>query len=118
MALSRKEVQQRYREKVRRDTIEAYGGMCDVCGSIKDLEVDHENGLGNHHRDSIFHQGHRSPGGWNFYLWLKKNGYPKKGYRLLCKKCHDDKHPLRKSRRDGFVDEIQQELDIIDPIPF
>lgn len=28
------------------------------------------------------------PSGWNFYRWLKNNGFPKKDFQLLCFNCN------------------------------
>ena len=118
--MSQRERQARYRKKLCAEMIAAYGGKCAVCGSTENLELDHKNGLGNHHRDSIFKYGHSSPGGWNFYLWLKKQGWPQGDYELKCKSCHDEKHPNRKGKEqhNGFVEEIDIERDILDPVPF
>jgi 5-methylcytosine-specific restriction endonuclease McrA len=89
------EQEKRYRMRLRAAVVEAYGGKCAECGdSFADhLELDHENGHGNEQRAEIFGYGHASPGGWNFYRWLKVHGYPQDaGLRLLCKDCHDKKH--------------------------
>lgn len=98
------ERQRRYRRKLRSDAISAYGGHCWRCGSTRQdsLEFDHIDGGGNAHRSSLFNQGHNSPGGWNFYRWLRKCGWPRDlGLQLLCSDCHDLKHPSRvgKERR-------------------
>jgi hypothetical protein len=122
----------RYRRKVRHDAIVAYGGKCVDCGCAEEhrLEFDHENGGGNLHRDSIFHYGHQSPGGWNFCVYLKKLGYPKDlGILLRCDECHDKKHPNRPPRSerkgspamqnpDEYKREIREKQDKEDPIPF
>jgi hypothetical protein len=84
----------RYRLKIRRETITAYGGKCAKCSNSNydDLELDHVEGQGNKQREEIFGYGHNSPGGWNFYLWLKKHGFPQDlGLQLLCTDCHDEK---------------------------
>jgi hypothetical protein len=96
--------QRRYRAKLRHDAITAYGGACYDCGTTREevIEFDHQDGHGNEHRNKVFGYGHASPGGWNFYLYLKKLGYPKDiGIALRCVDCHDLKHPERvgKERR-------------------
>lgn len=56
---------------------------CTICGNIdlRVLSIDHINGGGYAHLKEIgIH------GGTNFYLWLKKQGYPS-GYQVLCMNC-------------------------------
>lgn len=48
------------------------------------LEIDHINGNGNKERKEV--TGHLT-GGESFYLWLKRNNYPK-GYQVLCANCN------------------------------
>ncbi len=64
--------------------IEAYGGKCQCCGesNIEFLSIDHINGGGRQHRISV------SSPGCAFYLWLRRNGYPKKEFRALCCNCN------------------------------
>ncbi len=68
--------------KLRSDALKEYGEKCVCCGETTQefLQIDHVNGSGLAHRKSI-------PGG-NIYLWLKKNNYPKDGFRLLCANCN------------------------------
>lgn len=79
----------RYRRRLKLAALEAYGGKCDECGETEPdlLEIDHIHGFGNEHRERLFGYGHASPGGWNFYLWLKKNRWPE-GFRVRCRTCH------------------------------
>lgn len=84
-----KERYKEYRLSVKLDAMEAYGGaFCCVCNSpdIEVLEIDHIEG-GNQHRNSLNMEG----GGYTFYLWLKRNGYPD-GYRVLCPTCNKKAH--------------------------
>lgn len=71
--------------QVRMEVIKAYGGVCDCCGEAtwQFLEIDHRNGEGNKHRRAL-----GVNGGYQFYLWLRKNNYPKEGFRLLCSNCN------------------------------
>jgi len=118
----------RYRRKLKHEALQAYGGKCVDCEETKEseLEFDHENGNGNIHRSKIFGYGHASPGGWMFYLWLKKCGYPRDlGLAIRCEKCHTKKHPNRqkKENRKGSPalqnpKEMEEELQRLDPIPF
>lgn len=73
------------RRKVKLEVIEAYGGRCVCCGEDRFmvLQMHHVNGDGAEHRREI-----GLPGGYVFYSWLKKQGFPKEGYELLCCNCH------------------------------
>jgi hypothetical protein len=57
------------------------GIQCSCCGEkeIRFLCIDHVNGGGTKHRESI--------GRSNTYMWLKKNNYPK-GFQVLCANCN------------------------------
>ena len=71
-----------YDRRLRLEMIKAYGGRCACCGESKweFLELDHTNGDGASHRKSIK--------GCSISKHLKKRGYPKEGYRLLCSNCN------------------------------
>lgn len=86
---------QRYREyrrqglaRLRSDVLVAYGNACACCGERepKFLAVDHVHGGGRKHRRSI---GARSAP--DFYRFLKKNGFPKEDFQLLCHNCNQAK---------------------------
>lgn len=66
------------------DVLEHYGRECACCSERhrEFLTIDHIAGGGKAHRKIV---GNR--GGWMFYKWLKKNGYPA-GYRILCFNCN------------------------------
>jgi hypothetical protein len=84
MAYIKKSSQKKYRIKLKQEVIQYYGGKCECCGEnyINFLTIDHVNGGGRKHRKEINIQG-----GWKFYEWLKKNGYPE-GFRVLCFNCN------------------------------
>ena len=67
--------------EIRIDVLQAYGNQCACCGEKepKFLAIDHINGGGNKHRQSV---GASS----TFYRWLKRNDYPE-GYQILCHNC-------------------------------
>ena len=70
--------------KLKIEIIAAYGGCCKCCGEdrIEFLNIDHVNGGGTKHIKSLQKRGS------SFYGWLKANGYPKDGYRILCWNCN------------------------------
>lgn len=71
-----------YRAGARADVLRAYGGRCVCCGEDRDhfLSIDHVMRDGHLHRASI--------GNNNIYLWLRRNGFPKDRFRLLCHNCN------------------------------
>ena len=82
-----------YRDKLKTDMVNAYGGKCLHC-NIKDPEVlvlDHihddakEDRLKNNHT-----------GGYFMYAKLKKLGWPKNNYQLLCHNCNYKKELKRR----------------------
>ena len=72
----------RWRDRVRRECIEAYGGKCACCGEAHHefLTAEHKKGGGHAHRKSI--------NGINFWYWLRKMGFPKRDFELRCWNCN------------------------------
>jgi hypothetical protein len=68
---------------IRARVLAAYGGCCVCCGEAEPrfLSVDHINGGGHLHRKAV-------GSGCAFYYWLKRQGYPKDDFRLLCHNCN------------------------------
>jgi hypothetical protein len=64
-----------------------YGGECACCGekNYKFLTIDHINGEGRKHRESI-KSGMKS-GGSYFYRWIRDNEYPNY-LQVLCYNCN------------------------------
>jgi hypothetical protein len=73
-------IQRAYRLRLRQEVIQAYGGACTCCGETTPefLAVDHIYGDGKRERGN--------PG--DFYPRLKREGFPKDKYRLLCHNCN------------------------------
>jgi len=71
--------------KVRGEVRHAYGERCQCCGECGPLflSLDHVENNGAAHRREL-----KIPGGHSFYLWLRRNGFPKKGYQMLCMNCN------------------------------
>jgi len=77
-----------YYKKVRLELLIHYSDnppKCACCGKegIENLALDHIKGGGNKELRNIG----LSKGGFNFYCWLRKQGYPE-GYRVLCHNCN------------------------------
>lgn len=84
--------------------VAAYGGKCAHCG-INDqvvLDIDHIDNNGSIHRKQGIH-------GWQLYRLLKRQGWPKDNYQLLCKNCNWRKEILR--RRPAEIQAIYDELE-------
>lgn len=73
-----------YYTKAKIEMIKAYGGKCVCCNEThrRFLTIDHTSEIGYKHRKSIKRYGS------TFYAWLRKQGYPKDKYRLLCMNCN------------------------------
>jgi len=76
-----REPSRRYRQKLRRAVLEAYGGICTCCGETHHefLTIDHPNNDGAAHRKTLK--------GLSIYKWLKDENYPD-GFRVLCWNCN------------------------------
>ncbi len=74
--------------KLRKQVIEAYGGKCTCCSETEEafLCVDHVENDGHKHRRELF--GTNACGSTRFYTWLRKQGFPKKGFQMLCANCN------------------------------
>jgi hypothetical protein len=83
-AQKRNELNRVWRAALKAEIILAYGGKCRCCGESepKFLTVDHTENDGHKHRLQI------GNGGMTTYRWLRKNGFPKKGFQLLCFNCN------------------------------
>lgn len=77
---------ERNRERVLRykqEFVAAYGGCCSCCGEdeIRFLTVEHINRDGKKHREQV-------GAGTGTYLDLRRRGYPKDAYTVLCCNCN------------------------------
>lgn len=79
------------RKLLKEETIEAYGGKCRCCGesNLIFLTIDHIDETGAQQRKEMLYFY-----GGKVYLWLKKQGYPKDNYQVLCFNCNFAKHTL------------------------
>lgn len=81
------------RRKIKMEMIEAYGGKCVCCGEShwEFLSIDHIDGKGGEHRRELKLSKGLSGipgGGHQFYNHLKRLGWPKENFRLLCMNCN------------------------------
>lgn len=69
--------------RLRQEMLNAYGRACACCGETLEpfLTLEHVNGDGAIHRLRV-------GGGANSYRDLKKRGWPKKGFTVLCMNCN------------------------------
>ena len=88
--------------RLKLEMIDAYGGCCQICGESHPafLTIDHINGNGKEHRlvTGII-------GGSRFYYWLRRRGWPRDDYRLLCHNCNwrDGLDRIRQNVTDGIA---------------
>lgn len=70
------------------EMIAAYGGACDCCGETDPafLTLDHVNRDGNLHRARYGGRNVASP--MQIYAELRRKGWPKDGFRVLCMNCN------------------------------
>jgi hypothetical protein len=73
-----------YKDRLRDECFEAYGGKCFCCGVTEKefLAMDHVFGGGNKHRKE-----EKIRGGGTIHLYLKRRGYPAT-FRLSCHNCN------------------------------
>lgn len=71
-----------YRQMVRKEMIAAYGGECSCCGESQQefLTLEHLNHDGQAHRKKF--------SGMGYVFDLKRRGWPKDGYTILCANCN------------------------------
>ncbi len=87
------------RRVAKAEMIAEYGGKCKLCGEVctEFLTIDHINNNGSQHRKEIG----IATGGIHLYRWLKRQGWPKDNYRLLCFNCNLGSET--RSRRGGYI---------------
>lgn len=75
---------------LRGQVIAGYGGKCACCGETEYhfLDIDHINNDGKPDRERF--DDFRA-----FYRWLRKNGFPRDNYQLLCSNCNQGKRRNR-----------------------
>ncbi len=87
----------RGRDKLKLEVLAAYGGKCTCQGCTvtepEFLTVHHIAGDGAAHRAELFptQAKNRGGGGYRFWLWLKRNGWPRDNFALHCYNCNCSK---------------------------
>lgn len=86
MVIPKSAIQTRHTRKIKVEVVAAYGGKCSCCGETDTvrLAIDHINGNGIQDRDKLGR-------GRVMYVHLRKLGYPKDDYQLLCHNCNMSK---------------------------
>jgi hypothetical protein len=84
-----KAYQRYYASKIKDEVFQAYGNECRCCGENEPvfLTIDHIDGSGAAHKAS----GEIGPSGSKLYRWLKRRGFPKDNFQLLCLNCNRGK---------------------------
>lgn len=79
----------RYILRVKAEMVAEYGGECECCGEREHafLALHHRFGDGGEERRQLRAEG-RNPGGTQFYAVLRRRGWPKDRYGLLCHNCN------------------------------
>ena len=74
----------KFRKDLKLEVVTAYGGKCECCDEShwQFLTLDHVDGNGQTDRAK-----YRNVTG-ALYGWIKRNNFPKNGYRLLCMNCN------------------------------
>lgn len=72
--------------QLKEEVIREYGGRCICCGedTYEFLTIDHIHGGGAEHARQL----RAEKVGRNMYRWLKRHGYPKDNFQLLCMNCN------------------------------
>lgn len=76
-------------DRLRTEIFASYGNKCACCPETNRefLTIDHIEGDGRKHRASLNGSGDGSGGG-SFYYWIRRQGFPKDKFRLLCMNCN------------------------------
>lgn len=79
-------IKREYRQRIRLEGIEAYGGRCICCGESQPefLTLDHINGRTEKDR----HAGGGKVTGQQAWMRLKRDGWPKDNFQLMCFNCN------------------------------
>ena|SRR5215475_90543 len=74
--------------ELRQELVAAYGGCCACCGveGWQFMTIDHIEGDGTEHRAALKDTGSA------VYRWLRRRGYPKEGFQILCWNCNQAKY--------------------------
>jgi len=76
--------------RIRQQFVNEYGKVCACCGesNIEFLTLDHVNGDGEAHRKFIDPTPKRGANSREVLRRLRREGWPKEGYRILCYNCN------------------------------
>lgn len=93
--------------KLRNEMLAAYGNACACCGETAPafLTIDHIHGGGTKHRASLPSK--------NVYAEIRREGFPKDKYRLLCMNCNFATRFGKKCPHQQAVDHLIASLDVV-----
>ncbi len=82
-----------YRARLRAEFLEEYGGKCTCCGEMEPafLCLEHTQNDGAQHRAQFSKRGARGGSSTQLLEDLKRRGWPKDGYTILCYNCNNAK---------------------------
>lgn len=82
-----RQYQKNFRHRLKQEMLQAYGAACVCCGEDREefLTLDHIDGRGRDHGKTYAKWG---MGGAHVYLDLRRKGWPKDDYRILCMNCN------------------------------
>lgn len=97
-----------YRDKLKAEMVEAYGGKCVACGITSPvvLCLDHINDDAWIEKEEF---GLNARGGHKHYARLKQQGWPKDRHQLMCYNCNAEKEHKRR-REVMFADNGEKQI--------
>lgn len=102
---ARTAIQRERNAKLKMELITAYGGSCTCCGEMEPrfLTLEHTNRDGKHHRAAV-------GGGYAVYRDLKKRGFPKGSFTILCMNCNFSEKDGKPCPHKTFFQGVLQRL--------
>lgn len=74
--------------EIRAEVLAKYGGKCACCGEAEPLFLQLDHILGDGHSERRMVLSGKSNNPYTFYRYVKRRGFPKDRYQLLCANCN------------------------------